>query len=326
MLESAPPVFRGEISVEAVLSLVEKLVNDDNNDSAIYNQMHRFVHGERCACLHKSDSASTSPSTSSPSPLSNPISLPDASASLYSPQIIIKRGMNRARELKSALPAHLQVSSLLDIGCADCSISAALGDVLRVPKNRIYGCDVRPSNNNMPCRYYQVLPGASLPFHSQSLDLVSAVMVLHHVRDLDRLLREIRRILKGVSIIREHDVETSEYTMALDLHHGLCDLVWPEPRSDPNFLENHFAHYRSRSSWRSILESHGFIISNINERSFTKTGKFNSFLAVCSLDSAPAIPSIPTALSTLKRARSESDLLEPESKRNRREDQPAILL
>lgn len=79
------------------------------------------------------------------------------------------RAKSRVKEVLQTLPSGAVVDGLLDIGCADGSITGALGEELRVPPERTFGIDIaglgekcvaaRRRCGGGPTRGRQVQPG-----------------------------------------------------------------------------------------------------------------------------------------------------------------------
>lgn len=102
------------------------------------------------------------------------------------------------------------VRDYLDIGCADGSITAAIGESLGLGKDHIFGCDVRdlPPEDEMMKRFqFKHYDGVTLPYCDGSFDVITVFMVLHHIPEIEPFLKEIVRVLRrnGVLIIREHN-------------------------------------------------------------------------------------------------------------------------
>lgn len=69
----------------------------------------------------------------------------------------------------------------------------------------------------------------ALPYEDNKFDLIVTLMTLHHIKNVEQVLREFRRILKpgGCIIIREHDHCYPEFSVFLDIVHGLyCKVVF----------------------------------------------------------------------------------------------------
>jgi SAM-dependent methyltransferase len=161
------------------------------------------------------------------------------------------------------------VRTMLDYGCAEGGITAVVCNLLNVPLAGRFGCDVRNINKPSGFTFYQ-LPaeedGEDAPILPQiadsSIDVITASMVFHHVKNISAVLKELHRIVssRGVLIIREHNCESSEDAAFLDITHGLYSLSWSAPQVEwPAFLSEYHASYRSKSGWDELITSHGFV-------------------------------------------------------------------
>lgn len=112
---------------------------------------------------------------------------------------------------------HVPIVNYLDYGTGDGRIAAAVADALSVPPGedpntqpgrRVFaqGVDVFPMQRPIPTRV--VRDGENLPEEwTNRFQLITAFVVLHHVRNQEHILRELYRVLApgGVLILREHD-------------------------------------------------------------------------------------------------------------------------
>ena len=167
------------------------------------------------------------------------------------------------------------IKTVLDYGCAEGAITSKLREQLKIPVEQCYGCDVRlldsdgftflslPKEDEQPPEEGTILP--QIPSHS--VDLVTASMVFHHVKHLDAVILELRRVISptGCLILREHDCLSSSEATFLDITHGLYSLVLSDPIEWPAFLEEYKAWYRSRDQWNEVLKRNGFVrIETVN--------------------------------------------------------------
>jgi ubiquinone/menaquinone biosynthesis C-methylase UbiE len=149
---------------------------------------------------------------------------------------------------------------ILDVGCSEGAITAAVGAHLRLEGNQIHGCDVRP----MPAAKgftFSLISGLNLPYKAEQFDCVLALMALHHIETVENTLQEIWRVLKpnGLLIVREHDNFTPKLAILIDVMHGLYARTWADPPEQPTFCDNYYANYRERSAWSSLIQQQGFL-------------------------------------------------------------------
>jgi SAM-dependent methyltransferase len=155
-------------------------------------------------------------------------------------------------------PAHLrefvhslgQVESALDLGCGDGRLTAELNaaqltaaDVSRVALER--------SRRRVPgARVVELDPDAPLPFGDGEFDLVLCTETIEHVRDLQLLLSEARRVLRPGG------------TLALTTPASRALIRPPDP------LSPHLRLF-TRRSLRALLEELGFDVRSLGRRAGT---------------------------------------------------------
>lgn len=106
----------------------------------------------------------------------------------------------REAVLQSLFPLIASNSRILDLGCNDGNLAHEL--IKRDKTLRITGVDVRLNQPApIPTALYD---GARLPFPMTSFDIVMAVDVLHHVKDMSVVLEEMTRASKRYVLIKDH--------------------------------------------------------------------------------------------------------------------------
>jgi ubiquinone/menaquinone biosynthesis C-methylase UbiE len=171
----------------------------------------------------------------------------------------IERGIIMASKIINIVKSFpINISSLLDYGCSNGTITKELAKRLNVTK--IYGADIIPIEN--PDFNFILLKENNLMplIKDKSIDFINASMVLHHVKNINETLNEFRRIIsdKGIIVLREHDCTDENFAYFLDILHGLYSLVWSEPMEDPNFVNTYEAYYKNFQEWDKIFWKFGF--------------------------------------------------------------------
>jgi ubiquinone/menaquinone biosynthesis C-methylase UbiE len=164
------------------------------------------------------------------------------------------RANNRTRQILKIIPPQLRIYSMLDVGCSEGSITADLGYELGLEPKKIHGCDISEPKATVGFQFTHLKKDSELPYKSQSQSLITALMSLHHMKDCPAMLREIHRVLDddGYFIIREHNVETNDLRIVLDIVHGMYAMVISDEKEMENFTV-HFAEYRRRTEWSNLI-------------------------------------------------------------------------
>jgi ubiquinone/menaquinone biosynthesis C-methylase UbiE len=155
-------------------------------------------------------------------------------------------------------PAHLLafVRSLgtrdaaLDLGCGDGRLTVAL-DARELTAADVSPVALERARRRLPgARLVELEPDEALPLEDDSFDLVLCAETIEHVRDVQLLLSEIRRVLRPGG--------TLALTTPANLPLG--------PRPDP--LSPHLRQFTRRSLSR-VLDDLGFEVESLRRRSGT---------------------------------------------------------
>ncbi len=160
------------------------------------------------------------------------------------------------------------IEKYLDVGCGNAEITVAIAKSYNVAN--VYGTDVFPvdkfkqPDESFPIIYFQ-MQNDKISLDSETVNLVTAFVAIHHFANFDQMIKEIHRVLtnKGYFYIREHDVPANDTELIkyLDkLHEG-----YEEEEGHGGAV----AQYFSKIQLRNLLEKAGF--KYISE--FTYAGK-----------------------------------------------------
>jgi ubiquinone/menaquinone biosynthesis C-methylase UbiE len=138
-----------------------------------------------------------------------------------------RRISDRISNITSLLcPLEYNFKTYLDIGCGNAEVTHAISQTYKIQE--VFGADTYHSDQYVPphshsnIRYYQVCDNF-IPLDDSSVDLITCFMSIHHFNDFERMLFEIKRVIRpgGSLFIREHDVHRHNIKLkaALDRIH-----------------------------------------------------------------------------------------------------------
>jgi len=149
---------------------------------------------------------------------------------------------------------------VLDLGCGDGRLTAEL-DAERVTAADVSAAALERARRRLPeAELVELEPDKELPFPDTSFDLVLCAETLEHVRDVQLLLSEARRVLRP----------GGELALTTPAHNRLTGLAVLAGGFERHF-DPHSPHLRflTRRSLRGLLEEHGFDPLELRRRSGT---------------------------------------------------------
>lgn len=192
---------------------------------------------------------------------------------------ISERAEYTAKYIKSLLnDINYKTDALLDVGCGDCSVTKEVNKILDIKdtpncvdvenwldtySDKEEGCNVKYITNN------------EINFEDQSMDIILALHSLHHIDNLDKMLKEISRVIKndGIFVIKEHNCLADEDKLLIDVYHALYECVMKQ-EPNKNFIDTYFAKYFSAKELDDKLNVLGF---RLLKTKFTKSDLKNYF-------------------------------------------------
>jgi ubiquinone/menaquinone biosynthesis C-methylase UbiE len=147
-----------------------------------------------------------------------------------------------ALEIARFIPRN---SSVLDVGCGSGYIAHHLSSLLG---SRVLGIDLNEGAE--AAIDFRRFNGSQFPVDDQSFDATLFCYVLHHARDLDVIMKELRRVLRngGTALVYE-DIPVCWWDRIVCRIH---DLKWRK-RTGP-------CTFRTTSQWRAIFAKNAFEI------------------------------------------------------------------
>lgn len=144
----------------------------------------------------------------------------------------------------------------VDIGAGDGKIASGLAMMWGLKKDQVFALEVGEYPKMSPnVTWLDYTENFDIPLPSNSLDLSSLLMALHHINDVGPIIFEIHRILKvgGQLLIRETDASDVDTAILSEVLDKMFYVVFSNSREVP--LPNN---YKSASDWKSIIELYGF--------------------------------------------------------------------
>ncbi|MFN2617242.1 MAG: class I SAM-dependent methyltransferase [Thermoleophilaceae bacterium] len=165
-----------------------------------------------------------------------------------------------AEQLVRFVRARGPAGRVLDLGCGDGRLTAEL-DAEQLTAADVSEIALARARERLPqARLVQLEPDQALPFEDSEFDFVLCAETLEHVRDVQLLLSELRRVLRPGG-------ELAVTTPAHGRASGLGVLLQGFERSfDP--LSPHLRFFSARSL-RRLLKELGFDVRSLSRRSGT---------------------------------------------------------
>ena len=126
-----------------------------------------------------------------------------------------------------------KINKYLDIGCGSGYKTIKLGNLLGLTKENIYCADINEwfdyNDQNRLSKNFsklELVENKKLDLKDNSIDVISLIHVLHHMKDFKFRIKNIFNILKknGILIIVEHDVMTINDFCLTDIEHTLYEI------------------------------------------------------------------------------------------------------
>lgn len=179
------------------------------------------------------------------------------------------RSEGQATELCRTLSAYLKssgvdvhelgVSSYLDIGGGDGGITQHVAEF--VGATDVHCVEVKDAPADTHIKYSKPDAG-KLPYPDASFDLITAIMSLHHIQELDVMVSEIHRVLKpgGYLFIKEHDCWNEFDAMLVDIEH--CFFIHVLEHQETASMDHVVEHYKNYVGWDATLAPLQYIHGN----------------------------------------------------------------
>jgi len=170
------------------------------------------------------------------------------------------------KEIFNGNEQDTKIRSFLDFGCGDGKKTIEIAKLLHITNPKCF--DINDKINSVDIRnqisHQFKYQNEKLPYKNESQDLITSLLVFHHIPNMEEIIRELHRIAASgcILIIQEHDCNSKEFAMYLDVIHALYDIVWKSVKNVEKlineFYQDYYSNYRNKSSWINIMEYNGW--------------------------------------------------------------------
>lgn len=152
----------------------------------------------------------------------------------------------------------------LDIGCGNGSKTLLFESLFGFSKNNVFGTDISKwgpyaANNKKKLPFqFELIHDNKLNFADNSFDFITCILTLHHVEEMEKIILEIKRILKngGIFLLIEHNIYTDYDRMLVDIEHLLYSAIY-DKKTD--YIENpEYMKCYNKYEWNYIFDGFNF--------------------------------------------------------------------
>jgi len=152
----------------------------------------------------------------------------------------------------------------LDVGCGDGIITRNIVKFLKLLQPS-FGTDTNGWHtkeftkiNDQDFKFEFLDKSGKIPFQ-YSFDIISCLMVLHHIKNYEETILDIRNHMhqNSILIVREHDGDSKLTNDLIDLEHLVHSCV-NDSQSFDDFKKEYYGLYQSQYKWRETFEKLGF--------------------------------------------------------------------
>lgn len=115
----------------------------------------------------------------------------------------------------------------LDVGCGDGVKTNIFAKIFNIQKSRVHGTDIQSWGPYSTAKKFDFdfkhIINDEIKYEDNTFDLMTCFLTLHHIKNMDKIISEMYRILKnnGILIIVEHDINNSSDQLIVDIEHLL---------------------------------------------------------------------------------------------------------
>ena len=162
--------------------------------------------------------------------------------------------------------SHKATNSIkyLDIGCGNGNKTLLFESLFHFSKNNVFGTDISKwgpysSDNKKKLPFqFELIQKNKLNFEDNTFDFITCILTLHHIEEMEKIILEIKRVLKngGIFLLIEHNVYTDYDRLIVDIEHLLYSAIYDKKT---NYIENpEYMKCYNKYEWNYIFDSFNF--------------------------------------------------------------------
>ena len=205
--------------------------------------------------------------------------------SLVHPKFLPNAGELVAQNIGYELK-EFHFSNYMDLGAGSGYKTKLIAQKLGIDLKKVYAIDYEKFDDKAYNREKEInfsnldSKMTILPYGDQTFDLVSALMVLHHITDekvLDFTLQQVNRVVKlgGYFLLKEHNCMNVSDFMINDIEHCMYELVYNKI-ANYDFRKINYSHYYSWVEWDIIMKKYGFEKVKMFNVDYSVSNKINA--------------------------------------------------
>lgn len=166
---------------------------------------------------------------------------------------------------------NLKNIQYIDIGCGSGNKTLKFAQQFGINYKNVYGADISnwgPYNQKQYKHKFNFITISKdtgfINIKTNSVDVATCILMLHHVNNLNNIIKEIKRILKpnGILILIEHNNYDDYDNLILDILHMLYGYLYD--KNNRYLADPDYALYFNSFIWDYIWNKHNFQLLHSN--------------------------------------------------------------